>query len=193
MKSAVVPVCPPFEDLPDAVRSLSQERERIFVWAYMFNGANGAAAARTAGYSDASDGAKVRAHTLLQRDDVQAALRELTQKYLFSLAPKAIVRLGELLDKPDHKQHAKAIDMTLARTGFIERTGVDHQHEHTIKVDHTSAAVADLRRLLALGVPREKLIEVFGYSGLSRYEKLLLEEDARAGRMIEGHATEVAP
>ena len=36
---------------------------------------------------------------------------------------------------------------------------------------------AEYRRLKALGVPREKLIESFGFSGLSRYEKLLEASD----------------
>lgn len=182
----MIPILPAVETLPDAVRALRNDRERLFVWTYMFNGANGAQAARIAGYSDVKEGAKVRAHELLQREDINAALQELTQRYLFSLVPKAMIRLGELLDKPNHKQHAKAIDMTLARSPFVERTAVDHQHQHTHRVDHTSAAVEDLRRLKALGVAQDKLVEIFGFSGLSRYEKLLVEEDARNGRLIEG-------
>ena len=51
-----------------------------------------------------------------------------------------------------------------------------------VTVNHTDAAVRDLRALLELGVAREKLIEIFGFSGLSRYEKMLAE---RAPKVIE--------
>jgi hypothetical protein len=39
--------------------------------------------------------------------------------------------------------------------------------------------VAYLRKLKALGVPREKLEEELGYSDLPRYERLLELEDAK--------------
>jgi hypothetical protein len=52
------------------------------------------------------------------------------------------------------------------------------------------AAIEDLRRLKMLGVPREQLIETFGYSGLDRYEKLLAE---RQPKLIEATAAEVLP
>lgn len=182
------PLIPASHELPAAVQALRTERERVFVWHYMLNGANGAAAAKAAGYSNKADGAKVRAHELLLRPAIQDALRELSTKYLFSLAPKALFRLGELLDKSDHKHHAKAIEMTLSRTGFQERTSLDVSVSGKVEVDHTHAAVEDLRRMVALGVPREKLIETFGFSGLSRYEKLLAaSEDAK---LIEHKAGE---
>jgi hypothetical protein len=44
----------------------------------------------------------------------------------------------------------------------------------------------------SLGVPREKLVEMFGYSGISRYEKLLALQDGAAGKVIDGQAVEVA-
>jgi phage terminase small subunit len=192
MADAVVPLLPAFQELPPAVQSLRDERHRAFAWAYMFNGANGAAAARAAGYSDVKEAAKVRAHALLARPDIQEALRELCTKFLFSLAPKALIRLNGLLDKPAHKQHAKAISMVLSRTGFAERTAIDVNHQHSA-VDHTKEALTQLRMLKGLMVPREKLIEMFGYSGLSRYEKLLELEDQRAaaGSVIDGECTEV--
>jgi hypothetical protein len=36
-----------------------------------------------------------------------------------------------------------------------------------------------LRVLLGLGVAEEKLVEMFGFSGLSRYEKMLAEQEAK--------------
>lgn len=177
---------PDISDLPEQVRRLRDERWRKFAWAYVFNGAEGAAAARLAGYSDAGEGCKVRAHGLLQRDEIQDAIKALTGKYLFSLAPKAVLRLGEILDNPKHSKHAKAIEMVLDRTGHEARTGVDVSVSGELTVNHTDEALSDLRRLRDLGVPREKLVEMFGFSGLSRYEKMLIEADAKAGKLIEG-------
>lgn len=174
----IVPLLPPSTDLPPAVLALRHERERVFVWTYMFNGGDGAKAARAARYSDKSEGCKVRAHGLLQRDDIQGALRELCTKYLFSLAPIAMIKLREHLFSENEKISQKAVDMTLSRTGHSERTALDVNVGGRVEVSHTDAAVEDLRRLMALGVPREKLLESFGFSGLSRYEKLLAASDA---------------
>jgi hypothetical protein len=181
--SDVVPIMPALHELPTAVQALRNPRERMFVWSYLFLGANGAAAARAAGYTDHANNAKCRAHHLLNRDDIQAALREICTKYLFSLAPKALIRLEALLDKPDHKQHVKAIEMTLNRAGFGERTQIEINARHTHVIDHTQAAVEDLRKLMELGVPRAELVKTFGYTGLARYEKLLAAADAK---LIEG-------
>lgn len=184
MSADLIPLMPPETDLPPAVRELRDDRQRRFVWSYMLNGANGAAAARAAGYSDTAEGCKVRAHVLLHRDGIQRALRELCTKYLFSLAPKALIRLGELLDKPDHDKHVKAIEMVLSRAGFAERTAIDVNVSGHVTVNHTDAALEDLRRLKALGVPRERLIETFGFSGLERYERMLTDQ----AKVIDGEA-----
>lgn len=183
---------PPISDLPPSVQALRKDRDRAFVWFYMMNGANGAAAARAAGFSDTKEGAKVRAFELLHRGEIQDALKDLCQKYLFSLAPRAMVKLSGLLDSENERVALKATDMVLARTGFSERTALDVNVSGEVRhVDHTQAAVADLRRLRDLGVPRDKLVETFGFSGLSRYEKLLAIEDKR-NAPIDAEFTEVA-
>jgi hypothetical protein len=46
--------------------------------------------------------------------------------------------------------------------------------------------VEDLQRLKSLGVPREQLLETFGYSGLDRYEKLLAERQPKVNRTHAG-------
>jgi hypothetical protein len=51
-----------------------------------------------------------------------------------------------------------------------------------VTVNHTDAAIEDLRRLLALKVPREELVQIFGFSGLDRYEKMLEIADQRVSR-----------
>lgn len=186
----IVPIMPNLEDLPDELRGIRDPRRRAFAWNYVFNGSNGSAAAIVAGYSNASEAAKVTAHHLLQRDEVQKAIQALCGRYLFSLAPKAVMRLGDILDNPKHSKHTKAIEMVLDRTGHEARTGVDVKVSGSIDVNHTDEALADLRRLRDMGVPREKLVETFGFSGLSRYEKMLLEEDAKAPKVIDHRADE---
>lgn len=185
--SDVTPLLPPIHDLPEEMRVLRKDRDRLFVWNYMFNGGNGAKAARDAGISDVSEGAKVQAHGLLQRDDIQAALRALCTKYLFSLAPVALVKLGQHIRSSNERVSLKAVDMTLSRTGFAERTALDVNVGGSVTVNHKDAAVEDLRRLKALGVPRGELERTFGFSGLSRYEKMLAAEDAK---LIEGTVVE---
>jgi hypothetical protein len=185
-----LPLLPPLADMPEALRDVRDERRRRFAWFYVFNGANGSAAAVAAGYSDVAGGAKVQAHHVLQRDDVQNAIKALTTRYLFSLAPKAVLRLEELLDNPKHPKHDKAIEMTLSRSGHGEKSQVDVNVSGSVTLNHTDTALEDLRRLVELGAPREKLIEAFGVSGLIRYEGMLAEKVSRETKVIEHKESE---
>lgn len=167
------------------------ERERKFVWSYVLNGGNGSQAARDAGYSDVAEGCKVRAHYLLHRERVLAAVDEVGRKTFRGLLIPAITALRTLIDKPDHPDHAKAVQSTLSRLGLAERSGVDVTVSGEVTVNHTDEAIGQLRALKELGVPREKLEEIFGFSGLSRYEKMLGEADrkllvAQGGPVIDG-------
>lgn len=187
----IIPNLPQLSDLPASVQALRKDRERAFVWFYMMNGADGAKAARLAGFSDVKGGARVRAFELLHRSDIQDALKDLCQKYLFSLAPRAMVKLSSLLDSENERVALKATDMVLARTGFAERTALDVNVGGSVTVNHKDAAVEDLRRLKALGVPRAELERTFGFSGLTRYEKMLEIEDKRAAEPIDAEFTEI--
>ena len=167
------------------------ERERLFVWHYLTDAdGNGAEAARRAGYSDAAEGAKVTAHKLLHRDRVISALEEMGRRNFRALLPLAIRANRKLLESEKHPDHARMVQSTLSRLGFGERTGVDVNVNGEVTVNHTDQALNDLRVLIGLGVPREKLIETFGFSGLSRYEKMLAERDARAPKLIEGEVVD---
>lgn len=166
------------------------ERERRFVWSYLMGALhdgkqNGAAAAREAGYSNVKDGAKVRAHELLHREGVLDAVQEVSGRELRGLAIPAVVALSRLLAKPDHADHRKSIEMVLNRIGHSERTAVDVNVTGEVTVNHTEAALADLRAMLELQVPRSKLEEIFGFSGLARYERMLAEADGRKVKVIE--------
>ena len=48
-------------------------------------------------------------------------------------------------------------------------------------------ALEALSYLKSMSVPREKLIEQFGHSGLVRYEKMLEERDAKRGMKVIEH------
>ena len=159
------------------------ERERKFVWFYVTNmDENGAQAARDAGYSDVGEAAKVRAHYLLHRERVLAAIEEVGRKAFRGQLIPAIRANSRMLQNEKHPDHAKTVQSTLSRLGLVERSGIDVNVSGDLTVNHTDQALNDLRALLALQVPREKLVEIFGFSGLSRYEKMLAE----APKLIEG-------
>jgi hypothetical protein len=186
------PLMPEFGELPEKLRDIKDERRRAFVWHYVFNGARGAAAARAAGYSDVGDACKVRAHGQLQREDVQEAIQALCSRYLFSLAPRAILRLEELLDNPKHPKHDKAIEMALSRSGHGERSTVDVNVSGTVTVNHTDQALKDLEMLKGMGASREMLLESFGFSGLERYERMLADRARLAAPVVDGEFEEVS-
>jgi hypothetical protein len=166
--------------------------ERRFVWAYLKNGGKDAtAAAREAGYSDPgphSSGIRVRAHEALHRERVIAAIDEVARKSFRGLLLPAVAAMENLIDSPKHPAHAKTVFSTLSRLGLAERSGVDVNVSGSVDVNHTDEAVAHLRLLKSLDVPRDKLVEIFGFSGLPRYERMLAEVERRAiaGPVIEG-------
>jgi hypothetical protein len=156
------------------------ERKRAFVLHYLMQGCqNGTEAARQAGYSDAAGGRKVRASELLRQEAVVDALREQASKNLRHLSTVAIHKLEAILARDGNPDQLKAILAVLNRTGFDEKTTVQRVHTGVVEVNHTDAALESLAFLKSMDVPREKLIQQFGHSGLSRYEKLLSERDAK--------------
>lgn len=180
------------------------ERERKFVLHYLMicadeGKANATEAARRAGYADAgkdSASIRVRAHDLIHRDRVREAIAEVGRREFMGLLFPAIAAARSLLENPKHPDHAGMVKSTLAALGLGERTAVDINVNGEITVNHTDAALQDLRRLKALGVPRDKLIEMYGFSGLDRYEKMLLQQAHRAidgpPVVIEATAEEVS-
>ena len=172
--------------------SALSERERKFVWFYVTNEGppNGAQAARDAGYSDHLEAAKVQASRLMHKERVLLALEEVGKKAFRGLLGPAVKAAAQLIQSEKHPDHSKAVFTTLARLGLGEKSSVDVNVNGEVQVNHTDSALNDLRTLISLGVAREKLIEVFGFSGLSRYEKMLLEQDRRAGKLIEGEVAD---
>jgi hypothetical protein len=171
------------------------ERERKFVWFYITNEGvpNAAQAARDAGYADSSDAAKVRGSELMHRDRVLAALEEVGRKAFRGLLGPAVKAAALLIQNERHADHSKAVFTTLARLGLGEKSTLDVNVSGEIQHNHTDAALNDLRTLLGLGVAREKLVEIFGFSGLSRYEKMLAEVDLKriAGPVVDAEFSEI--
>jgi phage terminase small subunit len=173
------------------------DRHKAFVLAlYQIKPGYGAhvKAAKLAGFGTSKSTPQswsVIASQLAHDDKILAALYEEDQKRIRASAPRAIRALQHLIEDPEHKDHARGIGMVLDRVHPIETRHTVDVHHH---VDHDAEAIAQLRMLKSLDVPRAKLEEVFGFSGLSRYERLLDIEDAKrrpGPRLIEGTATEL--
>jgi hypothetical protein len=152
-------------------------------------------AARQAGYVDPgrhSSTIRVTGHHLLHRERVTKAIEEVARKEFRTLLLPTIAAMRRLIKSPDHPDHARSVATMLSRLGFGERNVTEINVSGDVTVNHTDAALEDLRRLKSLGVPREKLIEDFGFSGLKRYEQMLAERDARAPKVIEHKPDELA-
>ncbi len=174
--------------------SVCSEQERRFVLAFVENGDGDATrAARDAGYVDNDNGAiRVRAHVLMHRPRVLDALEEVSKKLFRAQLVTAVRANQRLLENQKHPDHARTVQATLSRLGLAEKVGIDVNVSGEVTVNHSDQAVADLKVLVGLGVARERLVEIFGFSGLSRYEKMLAEQERRAlPLMIEGEATRV--
>jgi hypothetical protein len=176
------------------------ERERIFVYAYATGLAPSAKqAALMAGFPNPelsatgkpSNSLNAHAHQILHRPRVQAAIAEVCQAEFKNLIPLVIGAAKQVVLDPQHKDHSKVIMGLLSRLGYGEQSSLAVQVTGEVVVDHQTAALEDLRRLKALGVSRDKLIESFGFSGLGRYEKMLAELDGNQPKLIEGTAVEV--
>lgn len=136
------------------------ERQRAFVMALIeFPGIAHAEAARRAGYSDASEGAKVRGFYLAHSPSVQAAMREEAGKRLNSSSLIAANVLLELLTsgEVDPKDRIKAAGMLLDRSGFGAAQTINVNKTTT---DRTGKAIMERIAALSqkLGVDANKLL-----------------------------------
>ncbi len=167
------------------------ERERRFVWEFLQNGCRNASdAARKAGFSDPGTGAiRVWSHKLRYRPRVIEAMQEVARQYFGGMVLPAVLAAERMVLNEKHPDHAKMLLAVLSANGLGERTRVEMSVSGSLTVNHTDAALEDLASMIRLGVPREKLEETFGYSGLARYERMLAERDGKAARrpaLIEG-------
>jgi phage terminase small subunit len=171
-------------------------RQKLFVRA-LFEAPRkfGAAAfaARAAGYGTPTSTPQVisaLSSRLCASPPIQEAIQEESRKYVTTLGPMAVRALKHLLGTPAHRDHGRALGLTMERIAPAQSTHTVNVTHHV--VDHTAEAVAQLRMLKNLDVPRSRLEEVFGFSGLARYEEMLeIEEAKKSPRLIEGTAVEI--
>jgi phage terminase small subunit len=166
-------------------------RERAFV-EYRMSGHSIAESAKLAGYGHENSTAGTFArigNRLVNRPRVQDALIELTRKAIRSDGPEAVKTVREIMGDKHHPQRLKAAQQVLDRVDpTIQR--VDQSVKVEV-VDRQAEALAQLKLLRQLGVAREKLEELFGYSGLPLLEKQLATQEGK--EVIEAEYVDVTP
>jgi hypothetical protein len=178
-------------ELGEAMAALSA-KEQSFVRALFQPGVTGAAAARAAGYG-AADGSSTNktlariAFRLRSRPPVVRAIVEECQRTVKSLGPEAIAGMREIIADRKNRDRGKMIRFVIEKIDPALML-VQHQHDVTLRVDHEAETLKALRWLREVGVPRSKLIEHFGFTGLARYEKMLDERELREPKLIEARS-----
>lgn len=106
------------------------DKQRAFVMVLVeFPSTSHAEAARMAGYSDASEAAKVRACNLMQDKKIVEAMQEQAGKRLWAISMKASWRVEQLLDSDDESVALKAAGMVLDRVGHAPQQNITiNQH-----------------------------------------------------------------
>lgn len=120
------------------------EMQQKFIEEFVTNGGNAAAAARAAGYSEAS--ARQRAHEQLQKPEIQRAIDELSRKRVASGAPGALDNLEWLMKNAT----TEAVRLNAA-VRWLEFAGYkpSEKHEHTFKDERTDEELDATIRALA--------------------------------------------
>ena len=150
--------------------ALPTERQRTFVRCLFEVDGRGdvlsaAACARAAGYTGDPHQVSSAASKLLADPRIQAAIKAETQRHLHSLGPKALQHLQAIMGDRAHKDQFKAVNVILERLDPTV-TEMDAHVTHEV-VDHRRDALNELLRVdSARGRAREKLEELFGYTGL---------------------------
>jgi hypothetical protein len=143
-----------------AMRALTEKQQRYVLAMLADPFGNPTKWARAAGYSDASGGAKVKAHYLSHDPRIEAAVQEVARTALNGRGPLlGLAVVMRAAANPKDKNHFKAGVALLNRTGFHETT------EHHVNVNHTDgtgqAMVARIKDLAgALGMDPAALLGV---------------------------------
>lgn len=121
-----LPALTPAADLADTKRQFPNltEKQEQFVLAYVANGGKRQAAAKAAGYAQAS--AHVEANRLLQKPDIIQAVVRAAQMALGALAPEAVATIAKLSvrAKSEHVKLAASQDV-LDRLGMSAPKRID--------------------------------------------------------------------
>jgi len=134
------------------------EKQRAFVMVLVeFPGMSGAEAARMAGYSDASEAAKVTASRLRSDQRIIEAIQEQAGKKLWAISLKAAGRIEQLIDSEDDAVALKAAAAVLDRTGLAAQQNINI---HQTVSDQSGKAIMERIRALAQkhGLDERKLL-----------------------------------
>jgi phage terminase small subunit len=176
-------------ELGPAVLEL-QDRHRAFVLAYFqvdMGPRRAGRAAIAAGYDPKN--ADQTAWHLLRHPKVRDALIEMTAHLTRTLGPEAFAVLKDILQNGTNVEKLSAIKVVYERVDpAVTKQDINVKHE---TVDHRQTMIDYLRELKRLGVSRDKLIEEFGFSGLSIWEERLAREDAAKPKVIDATYEEV--
>jgi len=135
-------------------------------------------AARLAGYGGKGTSSKahtnvVKAASDMLRDPtrntkVLAAIAVESRRMLRLGHPEAVAALYAVIRDPSHKDHVRAISTVLERTDPVTtRHDIAVTHKH---VDIDAEGLEELKAARSLGATRERLVELFGSTGLDRLE-----------------------
>src|SRR5260370_19861958 len=142
-------------------------RRRAFVMA-MFKNPFGSRTdwAKAAGYSDASQACKVKAHQAYHNPKVQAAIAEYGRTLIGTEGVVlAIHGLLNIARNGEHPQHSREVEMILNRTGFAEKQQIEVVHRD-LTGDALMERIAglaeryglDTRKLLGPDASRERKV-----------------------------------
>jgi phage terminase small subunit len=150
----------PLDPVDDAqngpAMSALNERQRLFVRALFESPKKHGArvfAARAVGYGSSTSSPQSMASIasrLCSDPKVQNAIQEESLKYVTTLGPMAVRALKNLLGRPAHKDHGRAVGILMDRIAPVEST-------HTVRVTHdatpnfkeTAAVLARIAELAA--------------------------------------------
>jgi hypothetical protein len=184
-------------ELGPAMRVLT-ERQRAFVHAYLTEKPGYGAltrAYRRAGYRNPGGVARTlskTAHSLSRHPKIVAAINEEAKKIIRGVGhAEAVAAIMNMIRDPSHRDHARAVDMILARADpAISKQSIDVVHR---TIDPDQEALEELRAARKLGATRDKLLELYGPNGLDRVEALEARDNARradAAKVIEHQQSE---
>ena len=183
-------------ELGPAMRVLN-ERQRLFVRALLLEKPGYGSATRAyrkAGYGKTSKAAtqSKEAHKMLRDDRIIAALAEEAKKVIRGIGhAEAVSALLNMVRSPDHRDHARAVDMIMRRVDpEVNKYTVDVTHRVD---DPDREALEEIRALRKLGTARDKLLELYGPNGLDRLEALEAADTARRAaqaKIVEGRVIE---
>lgn len=149
---AVIPKMPKIDDLPDRMARLSKYK-RLFAWAWAHNGCRNDLALiwarKQLGWKPVAQ-PRAESARLVADKNVLAALRELAVFQFDALTLPAIQALAPIIANPQHKQHFKAVEFVLNRSGFHEKQMHEHVVTHKLEAKDLDAKLLVLTAALGI-------------------------------------------